>query len=78
MVVQLQARAVPTYWTLRVFVGMVRHGPCQASGILGSKFFFSIFLNLARTITYKTTKNKQKTIKCVGCLPQSARLESLA
>jgi len=31
-----------------------RHGPCQASGIFGS-IFFPVFLNLARTITYKTT-----------------------
>ena len=59
--------------------GMVRHGPCQGSGILGSNFFFfSVFLNLARRITYKTNKNKQKAIKCVGYLPRSARLESLA
>ena len=39
---------------------------------------FFVFLNLARTITYKTTENKQKAIKCVGCLPRSARLKSLA
>jgi len=35
--------------------GQVRHGPCQGSGVLGTNFFFLVFLNRARTITYKTT-----------------------
>jgi len=57
-----------------------RHGPCQASGILGSNFFlFSwILLEQLPTKQLKTKENKQKAIKCVGCLPRSARLKSLA
>jgi len=80
--VPLQARAVPTFWRKgRFWFGQVRHGSCQVSGILGSIFF--VFLNHARTITYKTIENNEKTnktkaIKLVGCLPRSARLKSLA
>jgi len=32
----------------------VGHGLCQGTGVLGS-IFFLVFLNHARTITYKTT-----------------------
>jgi len=50
MGVPLQARAVPTYWCLRLARhGMARpchyrHGPCQASGTLVLKIFFLRFL----------------------------------
>jgi len=50
---------------LLVVLGCARHGvaravPMQARAVpsfwrFGSKYFFSVFLDLARTITYKTT-----------------------
>ena len=64
MAVPLQARAVPTFWCLGGGLVMVRHGRAttgtgraKVMAFLGSIFF--VFLNRARTITYKTTKNKQ-------------------
>jgi hypothetical protein len=40
--------------------------------------FFSNQLGQLPTKTLKTKKNKTKAIKCVGCLPRSALLMSLA
>ena len=68
--------------------GMVRHGHASA-GTASAKvvaflsLIFFVFLNRARIITIQNNlkqrkTNKIKAIKCVGCLPRSARLESLA
>jgi len=57
---QKSGTAVPTFWSLGVGLGMVRHsrattgtGRAKVQAFLGSIFF--VFLNHARTITYKTT-----------------------
>jgi len=54
------ARAMPTFWKWRVWLGIVRHGGATSGTgrakvlvTLGSIFF--VFLNHAWTITYKTT-----------------------
>jgi len=58
-----------------------RHGPCHLSDIF--RLIFFRFLescsdnDLQNNLKQQKT-NKIKTIKCVGCLPRSARLESLA
>ena len=64
MGVRSRARAVPTFWYLGFGVGVVRHsratagmGRVKVLAFLGSIFF--VYLNWSRTITYKTTKNKQ-------------------
>jgi len=48
----------------------------------GSIFFFrfleSVFANYLQNNLKQRKTNKIKAIKCVGCLPRSARLESLA
>jgi len=62
--VPLQARVVPSFWH-------------WAPNFFSSPFSW-ILLGQLPTKQLKTTKNKQKAIKCVGCLPRSARLESLA
>jgi len=53
--VPLQARAVPSFWCSVVLARLGMARPCQASGISSSNFFFSVFLNRSRTITYKIT-----------------------
>ena len=80
------ARPVPTFWKKMGFFFFLKEKffffvrMCWVgflvNGLKKKKFF--VFLNLARTITYKIPENKQKAIKCVGCLPRSARLKSLA
>jgi len=79
MVVPLQARAVLRFWCFGVCKAWPGTGRASLLAFWAQNIFFSVFLNLARTIKQlKTTKNRQKAIKCVGCLPLSARLESLA
>ena len=63
MAVPLQAQVVPSFWHLR---------------LKKISLFSWILLGQFPTKQLKTNKNKQKAIKCVGCLPRSARLESLA
>jgi len=61
--------------------GMVRHGPCHLSGIFRLNFFRFLELCSDNYLqnNLKQRKNKQnKSDYCVGCLPRSARLESLA
>ena len=71
--VPLQARAVPTYWFFGYLArhGMARlchyrHGPCQASGTLGLKFFFfrvleSVSDNYLQN-NFKQTKTDKKRL----------------
>jgi len=61
-------------------MGLGWHGRASDSGQAGQ--ICSPFSHRIRTKTYETNKNntkqKNKAIKSVGCLPRSARLESLA
>jgi len=57
-----------------------RHGPCQCSGHPRLNFFRfleSCSDNYLQNNLKQKKSNKIKAIKCVGCLPRSARLESL-
>jgi len=57
------------------------HGPCQGSGIPRLnflRFLESCLDNYLQNNLKQRKTNKIKVIKCVGCLPRSARLESLA
>ena len=68
--------------------GMVRHGRATTGtgrakvlAVLAQNFFLRFLESCSNNYlqnNLKQTKNKQKAIKCVGCLPRSARLKSLA
>jgi len=58
-----------------------RHGPCHFFGIFRLNFFRfleSVSDNYLQNNLKQQKTNKIKAIKCVGCLPRSTRLESLA
>jgi len=57
-----RARPCQVTGVLGFLAWQVRHGPCQGTGVLGSNFFF-VFLNRARTITYKIPLNDEKQKK---------------
>ena len=76
---------LPTFFSSKTLARpcQIQHGPCQHSGQRDFKIFH--FLDFSRIILgqlptkqLKTKKNKTKAIKCVGCLPRSALLMSLA
>jgi hypothetical protein len=76
---------LPTFFSSKTLARpcQIQHGPCQHSGQRDFKIFH--FLDFSRIILgqlptkqIKTKKNKTKAIKCVGCLPRSALLMSLA
>jgi len=55
-----------------------RHRPCQPSGFWGLKIFLFLESVLDDYLQNNEKQTKRKAIKCVGCLPRSALLMSLA
>jgi len=61
--------------------GTMWHGRAKQLDVLGLIFFRfleSLMDNYLQNNLKQRKTNKIKAIKCVGCLPRSARLESLA
>ena len=83
MMVRGLARAVPTYWIFVVWKAWSSTAvPLQAWAVprfwhFGLNFFSPFSWILLRQLPTKQLKTNKKAIKCVGCLPRSARLESL-